>query len=79
MYRRFNNLGMGDTTNLHIDLGWSKTNDNLSSIIEALMRDHQRVTTGTGGTDGPPDTATATAIVMASFYKTGLDTDSGGT
>ena len=42
------------------------------------MRDHQRVTTGTGGTDGPPETATATAIVMASFYKTGLDTDSGG-
>ena len=29
-------LGMGDTTNLHVDLGRSKTNNNFGGLLEAL-------------------------------------------
>ena len=39
-YHRSNELGARETTDLHGDLGWSKTNDNVGRVLEALRRDH---------------------------------------
>ena len=64
---------MGDTTDLHENLGWSKTNENFGGILEALVRGHQGDTIGAGNTNGPPDATTVTA----SSFVVGSDPDGG--
>ena len=64
---------MGATTNLHVNSGWSKTNDNFDGILKALGREQQGCSIGTGGTDGPP--AAASANITASSSDSGLDPD----
>ena len=79
-YHRSNNLGMGATTNLHIDSGWSKTNKNFGGVIEALRREHQWGNTDTGRTDSPPTAAAAAAAaaaITASYFYDGSDPDFG--
>ena len=49
-YYRSDNLGMGATTDLHSDSGWSKMNKIFGGVFEALRRDHQGSKTGTGRT-----------------------------
>ena len=76
VYHCPNGLPIGDTTDLHVYLGWSKTNDNFGGVIMELMREHQGGTMDTGGTDGTPSATTAT--VMASSSGAGFDLDSRG-
>ena len=54
------------TTDLHGNLGWSKTNDNFGVVLEALRREHQGVTTGKGGMCGPLDASITTITVTSS-------------
>ena len=65
-YRSSNNLRVRVNTNLHGDLGWSKTNNNFSDIPKALGRDHQEGTVGTGKMDGPPAYSAATTMESSS-------------
>ena len=54
------NLEVGDTTNLHGDSGWLKTNDNFGGALEDSRRKHQEGRTWTGGMDDPIAVNTAT-------------------
>ena len=73
VYFRFNNLSMVAATNLHINSGWSKTNENIDGVLEALTRDHQGGKTEMGWKDTPPISA---ATVTASSLYDGSYTDS---
>ena len=75
-YRCSNNLGVGAHTNLHGNLGWSKTNDNFNGFLEALRREHQGGTIGMGRTNGPPNASTTT--ITDSSSNDGSDMDLGG-
>ena len=67
---------MGDTTDLHGDSGWAKTNNIFGGVLEALGRYHQGGTMGMGRMDGT--TTAATSAVTAYSYNSGSDPDSGG-
>ena len=47
---------MGDTSYLHGNLGWLKTNKNYGNILKVLSSYHQEGMTGTGGTGDTGDT-----------------------
>ena len=51
---------MGATADLHVNLGWSKTDGNFGSVLDVLRREYQGGRMGTKRKDGPP-AATATA------------------
>ena len=51
-------------------------NKHFGGVINALMREHQWVTTGTYGTNVPPSANAAT--ITESSYSAGLYTYSGG-
>ena len=76
VYHHSDSLDMGNTTDLHGDLGWEKTNNNFGGVLEALRRYHQGGKMGIDRMDGPP-TATTSAVTAYS-YNSGLDPDSGG-
>ena len=75
-YHHYNNLGVGDTTDLYGDSGWLETNENFDGNLKVLRRDNRGGTTGKIGTDGPLMASTAT--VTASYSAAGSDTDFGG-
>ena len=41
-YRCSNKLGLGETTDLHGDSIWSKTNNNFGGVLEALRREYRQ-------------------------------------
>ena len=75
-YLSSNNSGVGDTTDLHGNLGWLKINESFGDVLDMLRKEHQGDTTRTGRKDGPPDTANTN--VTAYFSEAGMDTDLGG-
>ena len=77
-YSNSDNLGVGATTDLHSDLGESKTNENFGSVLKALGKEHQGGMTGTDGADGPPSDPSANAMAYSSNDVSDLDWARGG-